>query len=133
MKELCKVLHVDDDDDIRMIARMALEVVGSLDVHQCASGPQAIADAAAFAPDLFLLDYMMPEMSGEDTLRALRKIPGLENVPAIFMTARVQPDIAKALLDDGALAVIPKPFDPMELCTQLHAAWQSLHLVRLRA
>lgn len=133
MTELRKVLHVDDDEDIRMIARMALEVVGSLDVHQCACGAQAIAEAAAFAPDLFLLDFMMPEMSGEETLRALRKIPGLEHVPAIFMTAHVQPSVATALLEDGAMAVIPKPFDPMELSNQLCAAWQSHFEIKLRA
>ena len=125
MTRLQRVLHVDDDDDIRVIARMSLEVVGDLVVHQCASGRQALAEAAAFAPDLFLLDYMMPEMNGEDTLRELRRIPGFEAVPAIFMTARVQANVASTLLERGALAVVPKPFDPMSLCTQLHDSWNA--------
>jgi CheY-like chemotaxis protein len=123
MTRLKKVLHVDDDQDIRIIAKMALDVVGDLEVHQCASGAHAIAEAAAFAPDLFLLDFMMPDMDGETTFRHLRQIPGLENVPVIFMTARVQRDFSQKLIDGGALTVLSKPFDPMELCTQLHEAW----------
>jgi CheY-like chemotaxis protein len=125
MSKLQRVLHVDDDDDIRVIARMALEMVGDLELHQCDSGRQALEEAAAFAPDLFLLDYMMPEMNGEDTLCELRRIPGLEKVPAIFMTARVQADVAATLLEKGALSVIAKPFDPMNLCALLHDAWNS--------
>ena len=123
MTRLKKVLHVDDDEDIRIIAKMAMDVVGDLEVHQCASGAQAVAEAAAFAPDLFLLDFMMPEMDGETTFRHLRQLPGLENVPVIFMTARVQGDFLQNLIDGGALAVLSKPFDPMGLCTQLHEAW----------
>ena len=123
MTKLKKVLHVDDDEDIRIIAKMAMDVVGDLEVHQCASGAQAIAEAASFAPDLFLLDFMMPEMDGETTYRQLVQIPGLENVPVIFMTARVQLDFSQKLIDGGALAVLAKPFDPMELCAQLHEAW----------
>ena len=87
---------------------------------------QAINEADAAKPDLFLLDYMMPGMNGEETLRGLRQIPGLENVPVIFMTARVQPDVSEALKRDGAIEVIAKPFDPMELCDQLRQAWARL-------
>lgn len=123
MAELRKVLHVDDDEDIRVIAKMSLEVVGDLAVHQCSSGMQAIEEAVAAQPDLFLLDYMMPGMNGEETLRGLRQIPGLENVPVIFMTARIQPDVSEALKRDGAIEVIAKPFDPMDLCAQLRQAW----------
>jgi CheY-like chemotaxis protein len=123
MARLKKVLHVDDDEDIRVIAKMAMDVVGDLEVHQCGSGAQAIAEAAAFAPDLFLLDFMMPEMDGETTFLHLRQIPGLENVPVIFMTARVERDFSAKLVEGGALKVLSKPFDPMELCAQLHEAW----------
>ena len=125
MAELVKVLHVDDDEDIRVIAKMALEMIGGLEVHQCASGPQAIAEAASFAPDLFLLDYMMPGMNGEDTLKGLRQIPTLENVPAIFMTARAQSEVVDELKRHGALEVITKPFDPMELAAQLRESWRN--------
>jgi CheY-like chemotaxis protein len=125
MAELRKILHVDDDEDIRVITKMALELVGGLEVYQCASGPQAIAEAASFAPDLFLLDYMMPKMNGEETLLALRQIPTLEDVPAIFMTARAQTEVADTLKRRGALEVITKPFDPMELAAQIRDVWRN--------
>lgn len=123
MTKLKKVLHVDDEEDIRTIAKMAMDVVGDLEVHQCSSGAQALEEAGAFAPDLFLLDFMMPDMDGETTYRKLREIPGLEDVPVIFMTARVSSDFSQSLKEKGALDVLSKPFDPMELCNQLHDIW----------
>lgn len=123
MARLKKVLHVDDEDDIRLIAKMAMNDLGDLDILQCSSGEQALVEAGGFAPDLFLLDYMMPDMDGETTLRALRQIPGLEAVPVIFMTARVQNDFLQTLIANGALDVFPKPFDPIKLCAQLHYVW----------
>lgn len=124
MGELNRILHVDDDEDIRVIANMALEMVGQFEVLQCASGQEAIERAADFAPDLFLLDYMMPGMDGEGTLRELRKLPGLGEVPVVFMTARVQAGMADDLRREGALEVITKPFDPMELAGQLREIWR---------
>ena len=124
MAELQRVLHVDDDDDIRVIAGIALEDVGQFTVCLCSSGPDAIAQAPEFRPDLFLLDYMMPGMDGQETARRLRAIPGLESVPVVFMTARVQGDITDKLLDLGAIGVIAKPFDPMTLADELRSHWQ---------
>jgi len=125
MTELKRILHVDDDEDIREIANMALEMVGEFEVLQCACGQDAIEQAEAFAPDLFLLDYMMPDMDGEMTLNELRKLPGLSDVPVVFMTARVQKDMADNLRRNGALDVITKPFDPMELAGHLREIWQA--------
>ena len=72
--------------------------------------------------DALLLDVMVPGMSGPDVLKALRKLPGLERTPAIFMTARVQPSEVRDLMDHGAVAVISKPFDPLTLGPQIEAA-----------
>ncbi|GGL70998.1 response regulator [Wenxinia marina] len=124
MADLKKVLHVDDDEDIRVIAGMALEAVGSLTVCPCESGPDALQKAPDFQPDLFLLDYMMPGMDGEETAKQLHAISGLESVPVVFMTARVQGDVTRTLLDNGAIGVISKPFDPMTLADQLAAIWE---------
>jgi len=124
MRELQRILHVDDDDDIRAIAAMALELIGLFELLQCASGKQATEEAASFSPDLLLLDYMMPDMDGKETLRELRKLPGLSHVPVVFMTARVNENLSNELRRDGALDVIAKPFDPMELATELRALWQ---------
>nr|WP_325248717.1 response regulator [Amylibacter sp.] len=120
---LNKILHVEDDADIREIAKIALEVIGSFDVNQFSLGHDAIAAAEGYAPDLFLLDVMMPAIGGEETLQGLRKIPGLETVPAIFMTAKAHDREKQALLAAGAIAVIVKPFDPTTLAEEIQAIW----------
>ena len=122
MTPLRRVLHVDDQD-IRTITRLSLEVMGDLEVHQCGSEREAIAAVAAIRPDLFLLDYMMPGLNGEETLAGLRAVPGFERTPVIFMTARVLDDIASPLMAGGALAVLNKPFEPLELFDRIQEAW----------
>lgn len=116
---MLRLLHVDDDKDILEVAEMSLELNGDFQTLQCNSGKEALEVAAGFAPEVFLLDIMMPEMSGETTLSELRKIKGLETVPAIFMTARVQPYEIERYKQAGALDVIIKPFDPIELSGQV--------------
>ena len=124
MSRLQKILHVDDDNDICTIVKIALETVGDMTVEQCNSGREAVEKAPVFRPHLFLLDVMMPEMGGEETLLELRKLPGMENIPAIFITAKAEASVSSALLEKGAIAVIKKPFDPMRLCAELVSAWQ---------
>lgn len=120
---LNKILHVEDDADIREIAKIALEMIGGFEVNQFSSGHEAVACAESFAPDLLLLDVMMPIIGGEDTLRELRKIPSLDAVPAIFMTAKAHEREKQALLNAGAVAVIVKPFDPTTLAEDIRAIW----------
>ena len=114
-----KILHVEDDLDIQEIAKFSLEALGGFTVHQCASGQQALDEVVAFNPDLFLLDVMMPEMSGDTLYTKLKAIPGLENTPTIFMTARAQTENIILLKELGALDVILKPFDAMLLPEQI--------------
>ena len=123
MTQTPRILHVEDDPDIREIALVALEVVGGLTVDQCASGPEALQRAPGIAPDLLLLDVMMPGMSGEDTLAGLRAMPQFAATPAIFMTAKAQPAEVEKLRQLGAAEVITKPFDPMTLADQVLAIW----------
>ena len=72
---LKKILHVDDDQDIRTITQMSLEMVGGFELQQCASGKEALIVAPQFQPDLLLLDVMMPEMSGEELWHKLMEMP----------------------------------------------------------
>ena len=123
MEQLKRILHVDDDEDIRVIVKMALELVGQFEVDQYESGPEAIASAEEFKPQLFLLDVMMPEMTGEETWQRLRMIPGMENIPAVFLTAKAETAFAERLLEQGCLAVITKPFDPVDLCAKISQHW----------
>jgi CheY-like chemotaxis protein len=120
---LQRILYVEDDDDIRAVARLALEAIGGFELEVCEDGVQALERAEAFAPQLMLLDVMMPGLDGPTTLARLRDIPALAGIPAIFMTAKVQPSEVAALREAGALDVIAKPFDPMTLADTVRAIW----------
>lgn len=124
-----RVMHVDDESDIREVARMALEEVGGFTVESCASGTQAIEKAPAFGPEVILLDVMMPGMSGPAVLEALRGMPETASIPVIFMTAKVQAREIEALTELGAIGVIEKPFDPMTMSSLVTEIWRR-HAVR---
>lgn len=123
MPELQRILYVEDEPDIQAIARIALETIGGFQIAVCASGPEALDQAATFNPDVLLLDVMMPGMDGPSTLKALRAQPHLTETPAIFMTAKVQPGEVAQYKALGALGVIAKPFDPMTLAEQIKTLW----------
>jgi CheY-like chemotaxis protein len=122
---LNRILYVEDEPDIQEVARMALEMVGGYTVQICSSGQEAVEVAAGFAPDLILLDVMMPGMDGPTTLKALREIDTLSNTPVAFMTAKVQPNEIQEYVELGAINVIPKPFDPMTLSSQVAEVWDA--------
>jgi two-component system OmpR family response regulator len=124
MTALQTVLYVEDDPDIQEIARMALEVVGGLEVRVASSGAEALSLAAKAVPDLVLLDVMMPEMDGPTTLTALRRVAGMADVPVVFVTAKVQAAEVQGYLQLGATGVISKPFDPMTLADQARELWE---------
>lgn len=121
-----RVLHVEDDPDIQVIVRLALESVGGLTVHACSSGAEALETGPAFDPDIILLDLMMPEMDGVQTLIRLREIPEMTQVPIVFMTAKVQPLEIARLKELGAADVLMKPFDPMTLAASVRSIWARL-------
>ena len=123
MTELKKILYVEDEPDIQMIARVALENVGGFELLVCSTGAEAIEKAAGFKPDLFLLDVMMPGMDGPTTLAELRKISGLDKTPVMFMTAKVQPQEVEYLKSLNIAEVIAKPFDPMGLASKIRESW----------
>lgn len=124
--ELQRILYVEDDPDIQVIAVMVLESLHGFTLETCSSGAEALAKAIAFKPDLILLDVMMPAMDGPETLKNLRKFPQLTTTPVVFMTAKVQPQEVQHYLDLGAIDVIAKPFDPMTLAEQLRAIYGRL-------
>ncbi|WP_284947232.1 response regulator [Acidisoma cladoniae] len=121
---LSRILYVEDDADIRSVATFALETLGGFTVAGFESGAQAIAAAADFEPQMLLLDVMMPGMDGPTTLIGLHAIPALKNAPAIFMTAKVQPQEVARYMAMGALDVIAKPFDPMALSDLVRGIWE---------
>lgn len=123
--ELKRIVHVDDDEDIRTIVKLALETVGQMEVVQFSDGPSALAGIADTQPDLFLFDVMMPDMTGPELRAEIAKLPGFDDVPTIFVTAKAEENFTKQLREDGALAVITKPFDPMTLSDTLESIWKT--------
>jgi CheY-like chemotaxis protein len=117
-------MMVEDDPDIQIVGRMALEKVGGFNVQVCSSGVEALEKVLEFEPDLILLDVMMPELDGPATLDALRKQPKTEGIPVVFMTAKAMPQEIQSYKDIGALDVIPKPFDPMQLSGAIRSIWE---------
>jgi len=83
MTVLQRILHVEDERDIQVIVKIALVDMGGFDLLVCSSGEEALVEAEEFSPDLILLDVMMPDMNGPDTLQALRSIPQFKDTPEI--------------------------------------------------
>ncbi|WP_151704069.1 response regulator [Nitrincola alkalilacustris] len=125
--QLQKLMYVEDDEDIQVIARLALQTVGGLGVEICSSGEEALARIDEIAPQMILLDVMMPGMDGPETLRHLRDLPEFADTPIAFMTAKVQPQEVQSFMKLGACAVIAKPFDPMTLAQEVRKIWDTLH------
>jgi len=124
-KLLTRILLVEDEPDIQTIARMSLEAVGGFAVKVCGTGAEAVDAAPGFAPDLILLDVMMPGMDGPQTLEKLRAIPAIAATPVAFLTAKAQSREVAAYRDLGVIGVIPKPFDPMTLPTLVRNLWET--------
>jgi CheY-like chemotaxis protein len=124
MAELKRILHIEDDPSIQAVAKVALEVVGGFTVLSCSSGQEALDKILDFAPDFILLDVMMPGMDGPQTLEKLSQLVDISRTPVVFMTAKVQPNELERYRNLGARDVIIKPFDPMQLATQVRILWE---------
>jgi two-component system OmpR family response regulator len=122
-RPLKRILLVEDDPDIQTITSLALGTFGGYDVLVCASAAEALDAAAAFAPDLILLDVMMPGMDGIEALKALRQVPQTAETPVVFLTARVQPSDVARYQELGSLGLIRKPFEPMALVDTIGQIW----------
>ncbi|HWF93767.1 MAG TPA: response regulator [Xanthobacteraceae bacterium] len=128
-----RILHVDDEPDIREIVEMSLGLHADFEVRACANGADAIAAAAEWSPSLILLDVMMPGMDGPMTLTHLRNNPRTADIPVLFMTARAQARELQQFIAMGAQGVISKPFDPMTLAFSVRSHLQAIRLESLRA
>lgn len=119
-----KILYVEDDEDIAFLTVITLEDIGGFQVQHCNSGAKAIEAMQSYAPQLLLLDVMMPGMDGCETLEYIRLMPEGKNVPAVFMTAKSQVHEQEAYIKRGAVGVISKPYDPEIICDTLRTLWE---------
>ena len=110
-----KLLVIDDEEDIREVASLTLELKEGWEVAAAGSGADGIRLARGDKPDAILLDVMMPDMDGPTTLRTLRCLTATKDIPIIFLTAKVQAADRRRYLDMGVNGVIAKPFDPLTL------------------
>jgi CheY-like chemotaxis protein len=113
------VLIIDDDDAIREVATMSLELVAGWEVTAAPSGADGIRKARESRPDGILLDVMMPELDGPATLARLRADDEIGTTPVIFLTAKVQASDRAFFADLDVAGLIAKPFDPMKLASEI--------------
>ena len=114
-----RVLVIDDEDDVRMIVRFALESDGRYLVAEARNGAEGLAAARQDRPDIVLLDAMMPGLDGYAVCRRMRQDPELQDVPILFLTAKTQGYERREGLAAGATDYLTKPFDPIALADQL--------------
>jgi CheY-like chemotaxis protein len=107
---LSRILYVEDEPDIQLVAKLALEMLSGFTLAVCSSGSEALERICPFNPQFILLDMMMPGMDGLTTMARIREILEYVNTPVVFMTAKVQSTEVVAYKELGALDVIPKPF-----------------------
>lgn len=121
------LLVVDDEPDIRELARLSLERVGGFAVLTAGSAEAALAAVEQSSPDLVLLDVMMPGTDGPTLLQRIRATPGGAQVPVVFLTASVQDHQLAELHALDVRGVLSKPFDPMTLPDQVRAVvgWEA--------
>ena len=127
MAALERVLYIEDEPDIRVVAEIALRQVGLLNVLTCSSGKEGLSRIHEFMPQLIILDVMMPGMDGPQILSKLREMPAFKETPVVFITAKVQPDEVEQFKQLGAADVISKPFNPMSLADDVRAIWVASH------
>lgn len=126
VSELKKILYVEDQKDIQVIAEYALTQISHYNLKLCSSGDEALTVIEAYNPDFIVLDVMMPGIDGPETLTQIRKMDAFKNTPVIFMTAKVLPNEIADLIAYGALDVISKPFDPVTLGASIQTIWDNL-------
>jgi DNA-binding response OmpR family regulator len=110
------VLVVDDEAPIRLLCRVNLEAEG-FDVVEAADGPAGLEAARNAAPDLILLDVMMPGMDGWAAAEQLLADETTRAIPIVFLTARADVRDQARGIDLGGVDYVTKPFNPMELST----------------
>jgi len=119
MGQAKRILYIEDETDLQWLVQHILGSVGGFDVRVCSSGDEGLRAVGEFAPDLVLLDVMMPGMDGFSVLRSLRARPENAALPVVFLTARTQE--GDEYLRAGAQGIIAKPFEPDSLLARVRA------------
>jgi CheY-like chemotaxis protein len=114
-----RILFIDDEDDIKTLAKFCLEYEAGWLMLGASGGMEGVAIAEAEQPDAILLDAMMPDIDGLQTLKKLMLNPKTKHIPTIFITAKAQASDRRRFYNAGAKGVINKPFDSLTLASQI--------------
>lgn len=110
-----RILLIDDNDDLREIVELALELTADVEVVTASSGREGFEVAREDPPDAILLDVKMPDIDGPTTLKLLRDEPRTADIPVLFITASVQPSERAHYAELGVAGLVEKPFDPVAI------------------
>ncbi len=113
------ILVVDDEEDVRALIQLGLEMQAGWKVIHSSSGEQAIQIAASQQPDVILLDLMMPDMDGKTTLQKLKSDPKTQQIPVILMTAKSKSSVEESFANLDIAAIFTKPLRPLNLAQQI--------------
>ncbi len=109
-----RMIVVDDDPKVRLLMERAFRAP-EFETHPFPTGKSALERVTEIRPDCVVSDLLMPDMDGERFLRAMRTVPGLEQVPFVFVSAVRSETRIRAVLDAGASAFLVKPFPLRDL------------------
>lgn len=110
-----RVLIVDDDEAILALVQEVLNMDGSFDVETASTGYEAGIQTERFQPDVLLLDFMLPDINGNEVCKRIRKNESTASTQIVIVSGAVNRKEIEGVLEDGADAFIAKPFDPIEL------------------
>jgi CheY-like chemotaxis protein len=113
------ILLIDDEETIQEVVQVGIEIESGWQVAIASSGAEGIDLAQTQQPDVILLDVMMPEMDGIDTLCQLKSNQKTSSIPVIFLTAKAQAEEKSQFQSLGVVDVITKPFNSMTLASQI--------------
>jgi CheY-like chemotaxis protein len=116
------ILIIDDEDSIREVVKVTLEVLSGWTALTASSAREGLTMAASEMPDAILLDVMMPDTDGFQTLQALQANPATRAIPVVMLTAKVKAGDTRMVQPDGVKGIIIKPFDPLRLARQISQA-----------
>ncbi|MGI6369228.1 MAG: response regulator [Ignavibacteria bacterium] len=126
------VLIIEDDIWFRRVLSKIMEEQGFSIRYQAVTGYEGIALAVEHAPDLILLDILMPELDGEQTLRLLKQIQSVRNIPVIIVSACLDPELVTELIQLGAAEIIGKPFTLATVQSKLEKVFGSENLLKIK-
>lgn len=115
------ILVVDDDPNIVDTIKLILQNMGDYHVQTADTGPECLRQVSVETPDLILLDYYLPGLSGLDVLRKLRTGPATRDIPVLIVSVDAQLERMVACLEAGANGFLIKPFDAANLYQQVRS------------